>query len=209
MGYLFNNELKIPKSLYQKMGYSDNEIIKAIESGKDRDVLKYLYKIHFPKVKKYIMNHSGDSDTAFDVFQDSIVVFYKYVKEKKFDTAYETGAFIFTVSKNIWLNKVQKDKRNVALPEYAEFRDDGQSIMDQLITREREKMVSDILRQLGEKCEKLLQYSIFYRLRNAEICERMGFSTENAVKTRKYKCMQKLISIVEKSPSLKKALQEL
>lgn len=191
------------------MGYSDNEILKAIRSGEDRDVLKYIYKIHFPKVKKYIMNNSGDSDTAFDVFQDSILVFYKYVKENKFNPAYETGAFIFSVSKNIWLNKIQKEKRNVVLPEYAEFTDDNTSIMDQMITRERENMVSAILKQLGEKCEKLLQYSIFYKMRYAEICKKMGFSTENAVKTRKYKCMQKLISIVENRPSLKKALLEL
>ncbi len=191
------------------MGYSDDEILKAIRSGNDRNVLKYLYKVHFPKVRKYIMNHSGDSDSAFDVFQDSIVVFYKYVKENKFNPAYETGAFIFSVGKNIWLNKIQKDKRNVPLPDYTEFKDDNQSIVDQLITREREEMVSSVLRQLGSICQKLLQYSIFYKMRNTEICERMGFSTENAVKTRKYKCMQKLISIVESNPALKKALQEL
>lgn len=191
------------------MGYSEDEILKAIRSGNDRNVLKHLYKVHFPKVKKYIMNHSGDSDTAFDVFQDSIVVFYKYVKENKFNPAHETGAFIFSVSKNIWLNKIQKDKRIVTLPEYAEFKDDNQNIVDQLITREREEIVSGVLSQLGSTCQKLLQYSIFYKLRNAEICEKMGFSTENAVKTRKYKCMQKLISIVENNPSLKKTLQEL
>lgn len=190
------------------MGYSDSEILKAIRSGDDKDVLQYMYQKHFPKIRKYIMNNSGDSDAAFDVFQDSMVVFYKYVKEGRFNPAHETGAFVFSVGRNIWLNRVKKEKREVPLAEHDDFTDTGQNVMDLLITKEREELVSGILKDLGEKCEKLLQLSIFYRLRNSEICERMGFSTENAVKTRKYKCMKKLISIVESRPSLKKALRE-
>lgn len=191
------------------MGYSDTEILKAIKSGEDQDVLKYLYKMLFPKVKKYIMNNSGDSDSAFDIFQDSMVAFYKYVKTEKFNPKYEISAFIFSVSRNIWLNKVQKDKRNVSMPEYADFVDDNKGIMDQLISKEREEMVANVLKQLGQRCEKLLRYSVFHKMRNTEICRKMGFSTENAVKTRKYKCMQKLIALIEDRPSLKSALQEL
>lgn len=191
------------------MKYSDNEILQSLRSGHDRDVLKYIYNTHFPKVSSYIKHNSGDQDAAFDIFQDSIMVFYKYVKEDKFDPKYDIGAFVFTVSKNLWLNRLRKESREVVLPEYADFSDTGGNVMDHLITREREEAVSEILRQLGHKCEELLRYSIFFRMKNTEICEKMGFSTENAVKTRKYKCMQKLITFIGERPGLKKALQEL
>ena len=191
------------------MKYSDKEILQALRSGHDRDVLKYIYDTLFPKVNRYIKHNSGDQDAAFDVFQDSIMVFYKYVKEDKFDPKYDIGAFVFAVSKNLWLNRLRKESREVVLPEYVDFSDIGGDFMDRLITREREEAISEILAKLGQRCEELLRYSIFFRMKNTEICEKMGFSTENAVKTRKYKCMQKMISFIEERPGLKKALQEL
>ena len=191
------------------MKYSDDEILQALKSGQDRDVLKYIYNTHFPKVSRYIKQNSGDQDAAFDIFQDSIMVFYRYVKEDKFDPQYDIGAFIFAVSKNLWLNRLRKENREIVLPEYVDFSDTGGNIMDHIITREREEAVSELLTRLGERCEELLRYSIFYRMKNTEICEKMGFSTENAVKTRKYKCMQKLINYIEERPGLKNALQKL
>jgi RNA polymerase sigma factor (sigma-70 family) len=190
------------------MEYSDQEILQAIRSGRDRDVLKYLYNTLFPKVSTYIRNHSGDRDVAFDIFQDSIMVFYRYVKEEKFDPQYDIGAFVFAVGKNLWLNRLRKESRAVVLPEYTDFPDGGTDILQHLINRERAEAVEAMLVALGKRCEELLRYSIFHRMKNAEICQLMGFSTENAVKTRKYKCMQRLISFIEDRPNLKKVLKE-
>jgi RNA polymerase sigma factor (sigma-70 family) len=191
------------------MKYSDAEILQALRSGQDREVLNYIYNVHFPKVNRYIKHNSGNQDAAFDVFQDSVIVFYRYVKEDKFDPKFDIGAFVFAVSKNLWLNRLRKENREVVQPEYVDFSDTGGNILDHIITREREEAVSEVLAKLGERCEKLLRYSIFYRMKNTEICKIMGFSTENAVKTRKYKCMQQLISYIEDRPGLKNTLQKL
>jgi len=191
------------------MGYSDAEILNAIQTGNDRDVLKFMYNTLFPKVSKYIRNNSGNSDAAFDIFQDSIMVFYKYVKMNKFDPKYEISAFVYTVSKNLWLNRLRKEKREVAIPENFDYSDHNDDIEECLFSKEREEAVSGVLSQLGQRCELLLRYSIFFRMRNIEICDKMGFRTENAVKTRKYKCMQRLISLIEANPSLKRTLQVL
>jgi len=190
------------------MYYSDPEIIKALKSGDTGGALEFLYKILFPKVRKYVRKNSGDSSTAFDVFQDSIMVFYRYVMEDKFDPKYDIGGFVFTVSKNIWLNRLRKEKRELYLPDNKDFIDEFDNSLDCLITREREEIISELMVNLGKKCEELLRYSIFYQMKNSEICGKMGFSTENAVKTRKYKCMQKLILYIEERPALKKILKE-
>ena len=190
------------------MRYSDQEILHAIRSGRERDVLKYLYNSLFPKVSAFVRNHSGDRDVAFDIFQDSIMVFYRYVKEEKFDPQYDIGAFVFTVSKNLWFNRLRKENRAIVLPEYADFPDGGTDVLQHLITREREEVVERMLVALGKRCEELLRNSIFHRMKNTEICQIMGFSSENAVKSRKYKCMQRLISYIEERPGLKKVLQE-
>jgi len=191
------------------MSFTDSAILKAIREGNDRHALKFLYDNLFPKIRKYICDNSGDKDAAFDIFQDSMMVFYKYVKTDKFDTKYDIAGFIYTVSKNLWINKILKDKKMTGLPEKYDMADAAPEILDQLINREREQKVQQVMALLGEKCQQLLKLSVFYKLRNSEICDKMGFSTENAVKTQKYKCMQKLQDIISENPSLKLMLQEL
>lgn len=191
------------------MGFTDQEILLAINSSNDSGALKHLYQTLFPKVKKYICQNSGDNDKAFDIFQDGIMVFYNYVTTKKFNPSHEINGFIFTICKNMWINHIRKEKRTIALPEYFDYTDNEDSIIDKLISKERENEIADILSQLGDKCEELLKYSVFYKLKNSEICKIMGFSTENAVKTRKYKCLQKLISLIQSKPSLKQTIEGL
>jgi hypothetical protein len=40
-----------------------------------------------------------------------------------------------------------------------------------------------------------------------EISEKMGFSSENVAKTKKFKCKQRLIELVKKDPSYKNVMQ--
>jgi hypothetical protein len=45
----------------------------------------------------------------------------------------------------------------------------------------------------------LLQYVFYYQLTTREICDRMGFANEDTLKTKKYKCKQRLLEIMNKS----------
>jgi RNA polymerase sigma factor (sigma-70 family) len=189
------------------MGFSDQEIIDAIRTGKDSAILKHLYATLFPKVRRYIVRHAGDRDVAFDVFQDAMVILYKYIKNNKFDTQYAVGAFVYTVSRNMWLNRLRKEKREVKWSGSEDWRDEGSDMITDMISREREDLVAKLLGELGKRCEEILRLSVYQRLRNREIMEQMGFSSEDAVKTGKYKCMQKLIALIESRPMLKQTIQ--
>ena len=61
----------------------DKEILEAIDSGTNKPVLEKLYSEYFPGVKSYICLNNGDSDEAFDVFQEAVIVLFKKVKMKK------------------------------------------------------------------------------------------------------------------------------
>lgn len=191
------------------MKYTDGEILQAIRSGGERQVLQYLYDTCFPRIRRFVQNHAGSRDVAFDVFQDGMVVFFQYVMDGRFDSKHEIGAFLFTVCRNTWFNRAKRESRYVALPDQRDYSDESPDVVDQLISHEQQETIAGLLERLGEKCRQLLQYSVFYKLRNSEICSKMGFSSENAVKTRKYKCMQKLIDMVQEDPELKQSLAEM
>lgn len=182
------------------MKYSDGEIIESIKKGNDRDVLTHLYKEVLPKVKSYVCKNNGTSDEAFDIFQDSMVAFYRFVKEDRFNKEYHVASFIFIICRNLWVTRAKRDKRNVHMDQALEqISDSANNALDYLITHERETLIRSLLQQLGNKCQELLKYSVYDDLSAREICEIMGFTSEDAVKTQKYKCKQKLAELLKAS----------
>jgi DNA-directed RNA polymerase specialized sigma24 family protein len=135
-----------------------------------------------------------------------MVILCKQAKSGRFDLKYDLAGFLFTVSKNLWINKVKKESRMVKF----ENQDDITPAYDftsDIITNEKARTLKEIIQRLGEKCFRLLQLAVYQQLDNNEICTVMGFSTLNAVKTQKYKCKQKLIGLIESNPTYKEVLE--
>jgi RNA polymerase sigma factor (sigma-70 family) len=160
----------------------------------------------FPKVKAYICSHSGNEDDALDIFQDAMVALCKQIKSGKFDSKYEIAGFLYSICRNLWINKVKREKRNVAMPDIIE-QADSYDYSNDIITTEKEKVLKEIISKLGEKCFQLLQFSVYEDYSGSEICELMGFTSIDAVKTQKYKCKQKLISLFEIYPAYKEVIE--
>ena len=189
------------------MEYSDKDILSLIRKGDDDRALSYLYKKVLPKIKHLIHSNSGDQDEAYDIFQDAIMIFYKQVKLDKYKDEYEIAGFIYSVSRNLWINRVKRKNKSVSISEEIAVYETDSNLLDDLITEERETLVVQMLSEIGERCKELLLYSVFHKFSMKEICEKMGFSTENAAKTRNYKCKQKLIELVKNNPSIKDLLK--
>ncbi|MBA7686301.1 hypothetical protein ES703_94744 [subsurface metagenome] len=177
-----------------------------METGYNDQVLNNLYTNVFPKIKTYICSNAGTEDDALDIFQDAIVILCKQIKLGRYDTKYEIAAFLYSVSRNLWINKVKKDQRQTSFPENFEEKE-NYDFTDDIITDQKAKTLKEVIRELGEKCFKLLQYALYQNISNKEICRLMGFATVNAVKTQKYKCKQKLIKMIELNPSYREIIE--
>ena len=165
-----------------------------------------MYRTIFPKVKAYILHNSGNEEDALDIFQDAVVCLCRQIKQGRFNEKYEIAAFLYSVSRNLWINKVKKESRTVELKHDTEIREDYDFSND-IITDQKAKTIKEVIRQLGEKCYQLLQYAFYQKRSNDEICGLMGFSTVNAVKTQKYKCKQKLVALVESNLGFKEVFE--
>jgi len=177
-----------------------------LSTGSNGKVLEYLYNDIFPKVKSYILTNSGKNDDALDIFQDALVILCKQIKLGKFDVQYEISGYLYTVCRNLWINKVKKDNRVTSLPGNLDI-SESIDFSDLIITREKEKTLKEITKKLGEKCYELLRHAVFHQTSTDEIIELMGFSTANALKTQKYKCKQKLLKIFEENPKYREAVE--
>lgn len=181
------------------MALKDKDIIDSLKEGKNTKILEHLYEKVLPKISKYIRKNSGTEDDAFDIFQDGVIIFYKYLITGRYREEFEIAGFLYTVCKNLWINKVKHDKMLIRIEENHDGPDNCENILDFIITKEREEEVRRLLMKLGERCRKLLQYVFFNQLSTKEICDKMGFANVNTLKTKKYKCKKRLLEIINNS----------
>ncbi len=184
---------------------ANKQLIQSIKTECGNAILEELYTRIFPKVKAYIRNHSGSSDDAFDIFQDAVVILCRYIRTGRYDEDKDVDGFLFTICRNLWINKAKRDKKQIIQTEGIEIADPYDFTND-ILTPEKERYLQCIIQKLGNKCFKLLQYSVYHHKTNSEICQLMKFATENSVKTQKYKCKQKLMEIMEAHPALQEVL---
>ena len=176
---------------------ADKKIIAAIRNNEDDKVLNELYRVVKPKVTAYIKNNSGSNEEADDIFQDAVLVFYRQVKLNRYKDENEIGAFIYAVSRNLWINKAKRDKRSSSLNDSTSEFSDHKDILQEIITEERTSTIQQLIKALGENCEQILSLSYYQKIPLKEIAQKLGYANEGAVKTRNYKCKQRLMKLMQ------------
>lgn len=182
-----------------KVTNNKSEILKSIKTGEHNKALSYLYETTLKKVRQYIMKNKGSKDDANDIFQDSVIIFFNQVRSNKFDEKYDIDAFIFSVSRNLWIDKIRRDSKmvNYEFPDQFQNESDNKNHLDDLITKEKSSAMHAVFSKLDEKCKKILSYVIYDKLSMKQICEKMGYSSEDVAKTNHYRCKQALTKIVK------------
>ena len=187
---------------------TDKEIITNIRGGKDDKAIAALYKEVLPGIVKFIIKYGGSKEEALDLFQDAIINFYRKVMNGQYnEERYKIHGYIFTVSKNLWINRLQKTKRMVVLePDEMDF-SDQKSVLDDIILSDRDDLVKKLFSYLDQKCIDILTMSIYHSLSMKKIAEKMGMTSDNVAKVNNYRCKQKLVELVKSNESLKSMLQ--
>lgn len=188
---------------------SDKEIIEAVRKGDNQRVLNSLYKKSLPKVKRYIMRNSGNIEDVNDIFQDAVIVLLTKIKERKFNETYEIDGFLYTVARNLWINRAKVKSRSVltdAIPETASS--DSPDLLEGLISEEKANAVNEILEAVGEPCHSLLHLAIIKEYSLAEIAEKMKYTSDKVAKTYKYRCKKRLVALVQKNTYFQQLLMQ-
>lgn len=179
------------------MNKIDLEIILAIEKGENSKALEHLYDVPLKKIRKYILGNSGSIEEANDVFQDAIVILFNQVKKNKFDKGRGVTGYLYVIAKNIWIDKVRRDKK-IELYDTTEYDRsiDTTDLLGDIIKKERLSVLAKMMDQVGERCKKLLTMVNYDKLSMKEISEKLDFNSVDIAKTTHYRCKQKLAKII-------------
>lgn len=189
---------------------NDKEIFELIQKAKYKKALDSLYKSEFPKIKKYITRNSGDDESARDIFHQALMTLISHIQLGKFKTEYSIAAFLYVVAINRWKRLHTKktistiDIDQAHLEKYKE----SDSLYDEMFDKEKFNFVMQVFSKVGENCKQILKFLIYDKMSMKEVKDEMGYSSEQAVKTRHYKCKQKLIGVLDKNPELKNELYQ-
>jgi RNA polymerase sigma factor (sigma-70 family) len=187
--------------------YSDIEIVDEIKRGNSDKVLLFLYQTTQYKLGSWIMKNNGNEDEAQDIFQDAVLSFYQYVLGEKFEAGKSVDAFIFSIGRNMWINRAkQKNKmvRGVKEEVFSDHQNEDQNNeFSHLFSEDKSAKMEALLTKLGERCKELLTYSIFYNMKMVDIAKKMAFSNADTVKTKNYKCKKRLMKIINEDEQVK------
>lgn len=188
---------------------NDAKLILNLKRGSEKEInytLEYLYKSNFPVIERFITANSGSSEDAKDVFQDALITFYQNLKHKDLVLTCSISTYLYSVSRNLWLKKLKRSKNLTKMEDFEDF----MSVDDEKpISKEAFKVLESVFSEISEKCIKVLTYFYFDNLSMKEIGRLTGYKSEQAVKNKKYKCMQELLRIITSSKKNELILREL
>jgi RNA polymerase sigma factor (sigma-70 family) len=179
--------------------YTDRELLEEIGDARSRDAaIRYLYRSYFGVSANYVKMNSGSEQDAEDIFQEVVISFIELVKEQKFRGECSVSTFIYTLTRNCWLNEMKKRGRSKIREEKFEKQQDSVTMdvggwMEQY---ESKKQLLKLVADLGETCRKILVAFYYENLSMREILQTLDYENEQVVRNKKYKCLKKLEQMV-------------
>jgi len=176
-------------------------IIAKLQRGEDVDgVTRYLYKTYGQIIQRYVQKHGCSADDADDILQEVMLTFLRQVRSERFEQRDNTdlGSYLIGITRRKWLKKIEGDSRRGEREErYAQDTIAPETPDVTLADVDYQQWAWERFQQLGEVCRQIL--TAYYRddLSLEEIAVRFNLGTVGAVKMRKFRCVQKLVKLVD------------
>jgi len=173
-------------------------IIQQIRSG-DQTVLLKLYESYRNEFLNFAYKHyRTDVQAARDAYVDAIIELRNNVVTERlqhFDSSIKT--YLFAIARNKITNELFRIKHFHYCNEFSEATPaPGNESEEKEEYETRTELVIKMLEQLPGKCYQILKMYYFDRISLNEIAIALNYSGVVSLSTQKYKCYQKLKSMI-------------
>ena len=176
--------------------YTVEAIIEGIRSS-DNNVLQFVYRKHYPKIKFFVLKNCGTDDEAKDIFQDAIIIIYKKIRDGSLVLDCSFRTYLYSVCKFLWLKQLKKKNKSLETNseglDLIEIDDDLENLYNE---NERYKLYQHHFEMLNKDCQKVLKLFL-KKVPLKEIAMEMGYSSEKYAKKRKYQCKEILVKSIQ------------
>jgi RNA polymerase sigma factor (sigma-70 family) len=159
----------------------------------NRQAVETIYKENYAMVQNFILNNSGSSDDAKDVFQEAMIVLYEKVRSGSFELNCQIKTYVYSVCRRLWLKRLnQLQKINPEIQSLEEL----VAIEEEMEMHEQRNndfvLMEKAMQHLGEPCKSLLEAYYLQKKSMVEIANNFGYTNADNAKNQKYKCLMRL-----------------
>ena len=175
---------------------NSKEILKDLKSD-NNSAFGDLYKRYFKMVQRYVVNNSGNTEDAEDVFQDTMVVLIEKLRRQDFVLSATLKTYIFAISKYIWLKRLRTNKYESNILELNAF--DLHAGIDRMVEEESTywDKLHGYLAKISAHCSRLINDMFFLHKSAEQIKNEYGYTTKHNVTNQKYKCVEQIRKLKE------------
>lgn len=170
---------------------TDQDLIQAIRQGRTTKALSSLYR-HLPMIRKMIRQSGGNRHDAEDIFQETLLILCRRIMSPDFTLTAKLSTYLYSIARFLW-NDERKRRQRQPIHGSEESTHFDEALSADLSTISEEKsatLAEKALQEIGERCRELLLRFYIARQSIREITAGMGYGSENAAKTQKYKCLE-------------------
>ena len=171
---------------------SDTEIIQRIKQGDD-SVWNIVYKKYYKMMEYFVIKNSGNTDNAYDNFQNTMIALFENVSKENFNLTCSLQTYIYQINRNMWLAELKSQKRHpIDIWEDEVIIADTNTKEEEIEKEYRIKKVEAALQELGEKCRQILDLYYYRKNSMKEIAVLLDYTNDNNAKVQKLKCIKQL-----------------
>ena len=178
-----------------KQAINEKELLQGLAVN-DKKAVETIYKENYNMVQSLIINNNGSADDAKDIFQEAMIVLYEKVRSGTFELNCQIKTYVYSVSKRLWLKKLQQSSR------YSPPIEDQEAsvpVDDEIAEHEKRdaefEMMDKAISSLGEPCKSLLEAYYLQKQNMQVIAANFGYTNADNAKNQKYKCLMRLKKI--------------
>lgn len=181
---------------------SDGDIIEGIlGSTESRErIFQYIYSYSGWKsqVESIIINNKGTVTDAEDVFQESIILLDRNIRNNIFNHSSMIKTYFMGIVKQHWFNKQKSKKQIIELDE--KFNESHESENNYTILElEKKEILDQLISQISKQCNEILSlYKLSFS--NEEIANKLNLSSAELAKKYTYRCREKLRELIYSKP---------
>lgn len=195
---------------YRKVKAKEEEEIKP---DSKEALFNALGRAEAPAIRLLVKKVSTDIKTAArrarltpedieELINDVAVITISSIRKGKFQyinfhpAAYALGVARKLIANHLRKNKIKTEELDHNMQVYSDFNPETY-----LKDKERQSLVGELLKRVGEPCHRLLQMKFFENLRDNEIIEQKlsPYSSVGSLKSKRSQCMKKLADIAKQA----------
>jgi DNA-directed RNA polymerase specialized sigma24 family protein len=160
--------------------------------AKDENFISKIYRENKSVFVGYFKNHySASEESVLEIYQESMYIMYRKFKAGGSLTS-KLSVFLIGIGKNLLKEEFRNGEKKEAYKRENQMSDEDEFHSSEIGDRKAE-LVMKIVAKLTEPCKSILEYFYWQKLKFPEILNRIkSFKNIDALKTYKYKCMQRM-----------------